>query len=81
MGVRQPQHIGDNIIGHFPSLKNKGSVPFKSTIERDCIYLLKYDPSITHYEAQPCVIQYELNGRIRRYAHLEPEVAFWLEPV
>ena len=67
MSVRQPQHIGSNIIGCFPSLKTKGVVTFESTIERDLIYFLEYDPTVSHFEAQPCTLKYELNGHRKRY--------------
>lgn len=57
MPVRRVSNRGGNIIGSFPSLKNGQPVPYESTIERDLLYFLEYDPAVRHYAMQPLVIK------------------------
>jgi hypothetical protein len=48
---------GGNIIGSFSSLKMKSSIKYESTIERDFLYFLEYDPTVVEYYAQPMIIK------------------------
>lgn len=56
-----------NIKGMFASRKMGGPVYFDSLIERDFIYLLEYEPHVIYFKEQPFKIQYQVNGRRRRY--------------
>ncbi len=56
MPVRRVSNWAGNIIGSFPSLKNGHPVPYESTIERDLLFFLEYDPAVLRYEMQPFVI-------------------------
>ena len=67
MAVRKVSNRGGNIIGHFPSLKMRRMVAFESTIERDYLYLLDYDPSVTNFEEQPLTISYAYQGKSYHY--------------
>ncbi len=68
MAVRKPRNGGCNIIGTFPSLKMKQQIPYESTIERDLLYFLEYDPSVVSYQAQPFVITgSSADGTVHRY--------------
>ena len=67
MAVRKVSNRGGNIIGHIPSLKLGRMVAYESLIERDFVYLLDYEPSIEHFSEQPLVIQYQHEGKMRKY--------------
>ena len=68
MPVRNPvNRYGRNIVGKFPSLKLKRMVVYESSIERDQIYLMEYDPNVVFYEEQPFVIDYEADGKQLTY--------------
>mgnify|MGYP000087689449 CR=1 FL=1 len=67
MPTRKVSNRGGNIIGHHPSLKVGRMIAFESTIERDFIYLLDYDPDVKTFEEQPFIIEYEWAGKIHRY--------------
>ena len=54
-------------IGKFPSIKLNRMVGYESLIERDFIYLLDFDPSVTAYQEQPITIRYQDDGKRRRY--------------
>lgn len=58
MAVRKVRSIGSNIIGSFPSLKMKNQrIAFESTIERDLLFFLEYDSTVTCYYEQPFTIE------------------------
>jgi hypothetical protein len=67
MPVRKVRHHGNNIIGHFPSLKMKRMIAFESSIERDCIFLLDFEADIEWFEEQPLVIEYTHAGKRLNY--------------
>lgn len=68
MRARTPRNSGTlKNIGKFPSLKNKSTVWFESHLERDFIYLIEFDKSVTKYQEQPFKIKYFLNGKQRLY--------------
>ena len=56
MPVRKVSNWGGNIIGSFPSLKMNRSIKYESTIERDFLFYLEYDSTVTEYYAQPMII-------------------------
>ncbi len=68
MPVRTVSNRGRrNVIGYFPSLKMRRMVQFESTLERDLIYLLDFDPQIVEFEEQPLKIAYQHEGKGRGY--------------
>jgi hypothetical protein len=68
MPVRTVSNRGRrNVIGYFPSLKMRRMVQFESTLERDLIYLLDYDPQVAEFEEQPLKIAYQHEGKERAY--------------
>jgi len=56
MPVRKVSNRGGNIIGSFPPQIKGEKVKYESTIERDLVYFLKFDPTVITYHAQPMVI-------------------------
>jgi hypothetical protein len=67
MSVRKVSNWGGNIIGKFPSLKMNRAVQFESTLERDYLHVLDYEPEVTFFEEQPLVIEYQHDHKTRRY--------------
>lgn len=68
MPVRKVSNRGGNIIGSFSSLKMKSSIKYESTIERDFLYFLEYDPTVVEYYAQPMVIETtDKKGKVHTY--------------
>jgi|SRR5215213_8496013 len=68
MRARTPRNSGTlKNIGKFPSLKNKSTVWFESHLERDFIYLIEFDKSVTKYQEQPFKVKYFLDGKQRLY--------------
>jgi hypothetical protein len=67
MPVRTVSNRGGNIIGKFPSIKMRRMIAFESLLERDFIYLLDYEADVEWFEEQPLTIEYQHEGRIRRY--------------
>jgi hypothetical protein len=64
MRARTPKNSGTlKNIGKFPSLKNKSTVWFESHLERDFIYLIEFDKSVTKYQEQPFKVKYFLDGK------------------
>lgn len=64
MPVRTVSNRGrQNVIGYFPSLKMHRMVQFESTLERDLIYLLDFDPQVVEFEEQPLKIAYQHEGK------------------
>jgi TnsA endonuclease N terminal len=57
MPVRKVSNWGGNITGSFPSLKMEPfEIDYESTIERDLLPFLEFDPTVIKYYAQPMVI-------------------------
>src|SRR6266702_1898566 len=56
MPVRKVSNRGGNITGSFPSQVKGEKVKYESTIERDLVYFIKFDPTVITYYAQPMVI-------------------------
>ncbi|MET0752747.1 MAG: TnsA endonuclease N-terminal domain-containing protein [Pyrinomonadaceae bacterium] len=68
MRARTPKNSGTlKNIGKFPSLKNKSTVWFESHLERDFIYLIEFDKSVTKYLEQPFKVKYFINGKQHLY--------------
>lgn len=58
---------GRNRVGKFPSLKLGRMVAFESSLERDQIFLLEYDPTVVSFEEQPLTIPYDIDGQPHTY--------------
>lgn len=56
MPVRKVSNRGGNVIGSFPSLIKGEKIMYESTIERDFVFFLKFDPTVITYRAQPMVV-------------------------
>lgn len=56
MQARKLGNHGGNVTGSFPSQVKGEKVLYQSTIERDYVYVLKFDPTVITYRAQPMVI-------------------------
>ncbi|MGB7923487.1 MAG: TnsA endonuclease N-terminal domain-containing protein [Pyrinomonadaceae bacterium] len=54
-------------IGKFPSVKAGRNIWYESTIERDFIYLLEFDPDVVLYKEQPFRVKYTFDGKRRSY--------------
>lgn len=54
-------------IGQFPSIKTGRNVWYESTIERDYIYLMEFDPDVIRYKEQPFRVKYIYDGKIHTY--------------
>ncbi len=68
MPVRKVSNRGGNIIGSFPSLIKGEKIMYESTIERDFVFFLKFDPTVLTYCAQPMVITgTDTEGKVHRY--------------
>lgn len=67
MPVRKVSNHGGNITGAVPSRKLGRMIHFESLMERAYIYLLEHDRRVTHYEEQPCRIDYISDGQRRHY--------------
>ena len=65
---------GGSIQGTWPSLKLKRGVRYSSTLERDCLFVLEYEPTVVRYQEQPFEICGSYEGREHRYT---PDYAVW----
>lgn len=53
--------------GKHNSTKMKRVILWESTLERDFIKLLDFDPDVTYFRFQPLKIEYIYQGKIRKY--------------
>lgn len=67
MSIRKVSNRGGNTIGRFPSLKVDQMVSFESLLERDFIYWLEFDPTVSWFSEQPLTIAYQHSQRTLRY--------------
>lgn len=68
MPVRKIPISHNSITGRFSLGPGKGSVGFESTLERDFVCLMAFDPDVIGIEEQPVRIEYEgANGRKCHY--------------
>lgn len=56
MPVRKVSNRGGNVIGSFPPQIKGEKIMYESTIERDYVFFLKFDPAVLTYSAQPMII-------------------------
>lgn len=56
-----------SLSGLMPSDKNGEHVWFESALERDFAILLEAHPDVSHYQEQPVTIEYDVEGKTRRY--------------
>jgi len=67
MSMRKVSNRGGNTIGRLPSLKVDRMVSFESLLERDFIYWLEFEPTISWFSEQPLTISYQHGQRTLRY--------------
>src|SRR5712692_1059529 len=68
MPVRKVSNRGGNIIGSFPPQIKGEKVRYESTIERNLVYYMKFDPTVITYHAQPMVITgNDAEGNVHTY--------------
>ena len=67
MSIRKVSNRGGNTIGRLPSLKVDRMVSFESLLERDFIYWLEFEPTVSWFSEQPLTISYQHDQRTLRY--------------
>ena len=67
MSIRKVSNRGGNTIGRLPSLKVDRMVSFESLLERDFIYWLEFEPTVSWFSEQPLTIAYQHDQRTLRY--------------
>ncbi|WP_288843085.1 TnsA endonuclease N-terminal domain-containing protein [uncultured Deefgea sp.] len=68
MPVRKIPKNYRNVTGVAAHQKSEGKAMFESTLERDLLILLEFDPSITTFEVQPLTLEWtDANNKVRRY--------------
>jgi hypothetical protein len=67
MPVRKINLSRRALTGRYHSSENSDKHDFESSLERDFLYLVDFDPAITNFETQPVTIEYEENGKKRKY--------------
>jgi len=67
MPVRAIKYNYRNITGRLASSKSEGTAEFESSLERDYLTILEFNPSVTKYEVQPVRLWYFLDGKERSY--------------
>lgn len=67
MPVRKIPKNYNNITGMLSSDKVDRMIAFESKLERDYFFLFDFDPDIIHFEEQPVTIEYEFDGKRRKY--------------
>ncbi len=65
--VRKVTSNGRTIVGYMPSSKSEGLIQHESNLEKDFIYILKFDPHVISIQDQPVLISYLLKGKKRKY--------------
>jgi TnsA endonuclease N terminal len=68
MPVRKiPRYGAQKNIGKFASVKTGRIAWYESLLERDYMYLLDFDPQVTHWHEQPFKIRYVLDNKTHFY--------------
>ena len=65
--VRKVRSNGRTIVGYMPSEHSTDVIPHESNLEKDFIYILKFDPKVVSVKAQPLEIPYSLDGKKKIY--------------
>ena len=65
--VRKVRSNGRTIVGYMPSSHSSDVIPHESNLEKDCIYIFKFDPKVVSVTAQPLEIPYSLDGKKKIY--------------
>lgn len=78
MSVRSIRPNSRSLTGRMPAGKGRGEACFESSLERDLLLILEFDPGVAAYETQPLEIVYrDYELRRRRYT---PDVLVSYEP-
>lgn len=56
-----------SLTGRISSIKNNSAIEFESSLERDFIYLLEYNPDVNQYIEQPIIIKYYSKRKEKSY--------------
>lgn len=67
MSIRKVSNRGGNTIGRLPSLKVDRMVSFESLLERDFIYWLEFEPTVSWFSEQPLTLSYPHGQRTLHY--------------
>lgn len=68
MPVRQIRANHRSLTGHIVSIKDRRPHAFESSLERDLLLRLDFDPGVRSFETQPVQIEYEgERGKTRHY--------------
>jgi hypothetical protein len=67
MSIRKVSNRGGNTIGRLPSLKVDRMVSFESLLERDFIYWLEFEPTVSWFSEQPLTLSYQHGQRTLHY--------------
>lgn len=65
--VRKVKSNGRTIVGYVPSLNSLEVIQHESKLEKDFIYILRFDPNVVSVRDQPLSIQYSLEGKKKTY--------------
>jgi hypothetical protein len=67
MSIRKVSNRGGNTIGRLPSLKVDRMVSFESLLERDFIYWLEFELTVSWFSEQPLTLSYQYGQRTLHY--------------
>lgn len=68
MPVRRIPKNSRSLTGLVPNTRTSSMTAFESSLERDFLLLLDFDPAVEYYEEQPVqIVYYDDNGRRRTY--------------
>lgn len=56
-----------SLTGRISSVTNNSVVEFESSLERDFIYLLEYNPEVNQYFEQPIIIKFYFKRKEKSY--------------
>lgn len=67
MPVRKITTSRRSFVSYSFSDKNNRGISSESTLEKDFVSILEFDPNVIHYEEQPVCIHYQNDNRIAKY--------------
>jgi hypothetical protein len=81
MPVRTVPKNYRSLTGLVPNTRTQSMTAFESSLERDFLLLLDFDPDVEFYEEQPVKITYhDESGRRRTYTP-DVFVRYWIDPL